>query len=171
MQHMVYLEGMTTTVNIAVPSEIAEEVRRFAAFIVADRTSSPFPRATEFDSIADYPLWPDDDVVALASSGTVTSRIYQRIMNAVIASDKVSQWVSIPELAEMTGQPESVISTFRTHLYRYINAHMPEGSHAPFTRATGQDLRPTRGRGVHYRISAECAEQWERVRSRIEGAA
>jgi len=88
-------------------------------------------------------------------------------MDAILSNDAVGQWVTVPRLAEWTGREASAIGIFRTHLNRYKNAHLPEGSAAPFTRASGQDLRPARGREVHYRVSAECAEQWTRLRDRI----
>lgn len=157
---------MNTYADIQVPAEIADEVRRFAAFVMADRQSAT-PTTPTTDGIPDYALWPDDDIVRFASAGTVTSRVYRRIMDATVEHDTVGKWVSIGELAEMTGQPASVVSTFRTHLNRYINAHLPEGTHAPFTRADGQDLRPARGRQVFYRVSKECAAQWTRVQPRI----
>lgn len=161
---------MSTTVNVPVPTDLADEVRRFVAFLIADRAAGESPQAEPADLIADYPLWGDADIVALANAATVTSRIYRKIMDAVLEHDAVAQWVSIAELAEWTGQPASVISTFRTHLYRYINAHMPAGTAAPFTRANGQDLRPARGREVYYRVSRECAQQWQRIQSQLKGA-
>lgn len=162
---------VTAFVSVPVPAEYADEVRRFAAFLAAERAGDyPTVAAAVVDGLADYPLWADADVVAFANAGTVTSRIYRRIVDAVLEHGATGRWVSIAELAEWTGQSRSAISTFRTHLYRYINAHMGSGTLAPFTRANGQDLRPARGREVCYRISAECAEQWGRVQSQLEGA-
>lgn len=157
---------MTNTVYVEVPADFADEVRRFTAFLVADRRHAGVVPSSTADNIADYPLWADEEIVALANSGTVTSRVYRRIMDSV-TEHGVGKWVSIPELAEWTEQPSSVISTFRTHLYRYINAHLPEGTVAPFTRASGQDLRPARGRGVYYRVSQACADQWNRVQPEL----
>lgn len=157
---------MTNTLNLPVPLEIADEVRRFAAFILAERqrtSTTPAPS----DGIRDYPLWANEDIVRFATSGTVTSRIYCDIMDAIIAHNAVGQWVTIAELADWTGHARSVIATFRTHLYRYINSRFPKSTLAPFTGMNGQDLRPARGREVHYRVSAECAEQWEQVRTQI----
>lgn len=162
--------GMSTTVNVAVPIDLADEVRRFVAFLIADRAAGDSATGEALDLIADYPLWGDADVVALANAGTVTSRVYRKIMDAVAAHDAVAQWVGIAELADWTGQPASVISTFRTHLYRYINSRMPAGTLAPFTRANGQDLRPARGREVYYRVSRECAQQWQRIQPQLKDA-
>ncbi len=159
---------MNNLIAIDVPAEIADEVRRFAAFLIADRGDPLSLAADVGDGIPDYPLWPDGQVERFASAPTTTARVYVRIMDAVVEHDAAGQWLSIAELAEWTGQTPSVISTFRTHLYRYINAHLPEGTLAPFTRAAGQDLRPARGREVYYRISPACAEQWTRLRDGIE---
>lgn len=159
---------MSNLVTIDLPVEIAEEVRRFAAFLIADQPNRLSRTYVPNDGIPDYPLWPDEQVERFASAPTTTARVYVKIMDAVIEHGAAGQWLSIAELAEWTGQAPSVISTFRTHLYRYINAHLPEGTLAPFTRATGQDLRPARGREVYYRISPACAEQWTRLRDGVE---
>lgn len=156
--------------TITVPDEIADEVRRFAAFIEADRgrmTPSAAVLAAE-DGVADYPLWPDADVIELANAGTTTANYYRAIMNAVLSESKVGEWVSLDDLALWTGIKRTALSAFRTHLYRYVNSHLPEGSSAPFTGAWGADLRPARGREVFYRVSAECASQWERIHPQLE---
>lgn len=164
---MSYLEGMDKLISIDVPAPVADEVRRFVAFLVADRMNPAAHAVSPSDGIPDYPLWPDERIVRFASAPTTTARVYLQIMDAVVEHDAAGRWLSIAELAEWTEQPVSVISAFRTHLYRYINAHLPEGTLAPFTRATGQDLRPARGREVYYRISTECAAQWTRLRDEI----
>lgn len=158
---------MNDLVAVQVPADIAGEVRRFAAFVLAERGDGFATHEPSFDGIPDYPIWTDAQVTSFATNGTVTSRIYRRIMDSVIDQDAVGRWVSIADIAQWTDQPASVISTFRTHLYRYINAHLPEGTRAPFTRANGQDLRPTRGREVYYRVSQECANQWQRIKPQI----
>jgi hypothetical protein len=163
-----YDGDMSITIDIAVPSAIADEVRRFAAFILADRSAGVVDaHVPASDGIADYPLWSDDDVVSLAKAGTTTAANYRKIMDAVIDQDAVGKWVSITELAHWTGEKSTVIANFRTQLYRWINAHFPEGKTAPFTAKRGDKLRPPRGRQVHYRVSAACASQWDRVRQRI----
>jgi len=159
---------MTDLVNIPVPAEFADEVRRFAAFIAADRAEQAKAPARELDGIPDYPLWSDDDVVALANAGTTTAAHFRKIMDAVLERDAVGSWVSIADLAKWTGEKPSAIATFRTHLYRWVNAHMPCGTMAPFTGKPGNELRPPRGREVHYRVSAACAAQWARIQDRLE---
>lgn len=163
---------MTTT--LTVPDEIADEVRRFAAFVLADRgigdptvTQTALVSTQTTDHIADYPLWADEDVIALANAGTSTAGYYRAIMDAIIAHGKAREWVSLDELATWTSIKRSVLSTFRTHLYRYVNSHLGDGSMAPFTGVSGADLRPARGREVFYRISQECAAQWMRIQSEL----
>ncbi|WP_424448560.1 hypothetical protein [Microbacterium arborescens] len=158
--------------SITVPDEIADEVRRFAAFIAADRAAvelGPDPVSSSAgDDIADYPLWPDSDVIALANAGTTTASHYRTIMDAVLAQSMAANWVSLDDLASWTGLKRSALSTFRTHLYRYINTHLPEGTVAPFTGAWGTELRPARGREVFYRVSTQCADQWTRIRPSLK---
>lgn len=161
--------AMTNLVNVPVPDSIADEVRRFAAFLIADRDSDPgMPPLVPFDGISDYPLWEDSAIISLANAGTVTSSYYRKIMDAVIEREAVGQWVSLVDLTEWTKEKRSALSTFRTHLYRWIHSHMPEGTIAPFTAASGQDLRPARSREVFYRVSVSCADQWARVQLELE---
>lgn len=162
---------MTTTIEV--PDAIADEVRRFAAFVLSDRrdteTQLTAPRAdSEPDHIADYPLWQDNQVIGLANGDTITAGNYRAIMDAVIARKRVGEWVSLDDLSEWTSIQRSVLSTFRTHLYRYVNSHLGTGHLAPFTREWGENLRPARGREVFYRVSQECAAQWERVRPQLK---
>lgn len=157
---------MTPLINVPVPAEIADEVKRFAAFLQADRTTEPDTSLD--DGITDYPLWPDDEVISLATAWTNTAVLYRQIMDAVVENNAVGRWVTIPQLAEWTGTKPSTIAAFRTHLYRYINAHKPQGTLAPFTAISGTKLRPPRTRSVHYRVSRACAQQWSRVRPTIE---
>ena len=161
---------MPTT--ITVPDEIADEVRRFAAFIAADRmrdqNEPDVVTAMLGDNVADYPVWADEDVIALANAGTTTAHNYRAIMDAILAAGKTGQWVSLDDLNAWTGIKRSALSTFRTHLYRYINTHLPDGGRAPFTGAWGTELRPARGREVFYRVSIPCAQQWERVRESLK---
>ena len=160
---------MPTT--LVVPDEIADEVRRFAAFVLSDRqvasAVTQAPSATEHDHIPDYPLWDDTDVVALANAGTSTAGYYRAIMDAIISEEKVGEWVSLDDLAQWTSIKRSTLSTFRTHLYRYVNTHLVD-SLAPFTAASGTKLRPARGREVFYRVSRECATQWTRIQSQLK---
>ncbi len=159
---------MTTTVNVPVPTEIADEVRRFAAFLMADRAASGSRTESLYDGIQDYPLWPDEDVISLANAGTATSGLYRRIMDAILARDAVGAWVSIAQLAEWVGERPTLIANFRTQLYRWIGAHLPAGTTAPFTAKRGDKLHPPRGREVHYRVSTACAEQWRRVQPQLK---
>ena len=160
---------MSNLVNVSVPADIADEVRRFAAFVSADRAQSAMHAPTgQVDGIPDYTLWSDDDVLALANAGTTTAANYRKIMNAVIGHGAVGTWVSIADLVKWTGERPTTIAAFRTHLYRWINAHMPAGTAAPFTGRPGTQLHPPRGREVHYRVSAACAAQWERAQDRLE---
>jgi len=158
---------MTETVTLPVPVEIADEVRRFAAFLLADRLTVGQRSEPLYDGISDYPLWPDEDVISLANAGTATSRLYRRIMDAVIAHEAVGMWVSIAELAEWVGERPTLVANFRTQLYRYIGAHLPVGTSAPFTAKRGDKLHPRRGREVHYRVSTACAEQWNRIQLQL----
>jgi len=167
-QYTSYISGMSL-VNIPVPADIADEVQRFAAFLIADRGQrGTAPTVSVADGIPDYPLWADQDVVALANAGTTTAANYRKIMDAVIAHDAIGTWVSIADLSDWSGEHVNTIKTFRTHLYRWINAHMPAGTAAPFTAKSGTQLRPPRGREVYYRVSAACAAQWERLQPELE---
>jgi len=160
---------MTQIVNVPVRAEIADEVRRFAAFIDADRpATTSSPTVGTFDGIADYPLWEDDAIVALARARTTTAANYRKIMDAIIANDAAGAWVSIADLEKWTGMKASTIANFRTQLYRWINAHMPASTLAPFTAKRGDKLSPPRGREVHYRASSACLEQWARVQDQLE---
>ena len=160
---------MSDLVNVPVPAAFADEVRRFAAFLITDRASGATAAiSAPFDGIPDYPLWDDTAILALANAGTTTAHYYRKIMDAVIANRAVGQWVSLADLAEWTGEKRSALSTFRTHLYRWVHAHVGEDAKAPFTGANGQDLRPARGREVHYRVSVACAEQWARIESQLK---
>lgn len=158
--------------SIAVPPEHADEVRRYAAYLQwLDRNNAHRPASSEGstsdDGYPDYPLWADDEVLELANSDTKMSRIYQQIMNAVLEREMVAEWVTIDQISEWTGIERSRVSTFRTHLYRHIHAHFGKDRAAPFTGADGNDLTPRRGRIVLYRVSTECAEQWQRIRARL----
>lgn len=165
-----YAHSMTQIVNVPVRAEIADEVRRFAAFIEADRpAATAVPTVTPSDGITDYPLWEDDAIVALARASTTTAANYRKLMDAIISNDAVGMWVSIADLEKWTGLKATTIANFRTHLYRWINAHMPASALAPFTAKRGDKLSPPRGREVHYRVSAACAEQWARVQDQLEG--
>lgn len=159
---------MSEIVNVPVPTGIADEVRRFAAFLLADRATDGERTALMYDGIPDYPLWRDEDVVSLANAGTATSRNYRKIMDAVVERQAVGSWVSIPELAEWVGERPTVVANFRTQLYRWVGAHLPMGTKAPFTAKRGDKLLPPRGREVHYRVSAACAEQWARVQDQLK---
>ena len=163
----------TEVENITVPAAFADEIRRFAAFLAWDRADSmvlnSHPSGAT-DDVQDYPLWPDESVIQLAQAGTSTARNYLRIMEAIIANDKAGVWASIDELTEWTGMKRSEVSTFRTHLYRYIHAHLAPGTVAPFTAVWGTELRPSRGRSVYYRVSKECAAQWRRVQPMTKGS-
>lgn len=160
---------MTPLVSIQVRAELADEVRRFAAFIEADRSAATASHSVATpDGIADYPLWEDGAIVALARAKTTTASNYFKIMDAIVSQDAVGSWVSIADLEKWTGMKASAIANFRTHLYRWINAHMPAHTLAPFTAKRGDRLSPPRGREVHYRVSAACAEQWARVRHQLE---
>lgn len=159
---------MTSTVNVPVPAEIADEVRRFAAFLLADRSETGSRAESLYDGIPDYPLWPDEDVIALASAGTATSHLYRRIMDAILKNEATGVWVSIAQLAEWVGERPTLVANFRTQLYRWIGAHLPEGTAAPFTAKRGDKLHPPRAREVHYRVSAPCAEQWRRIQSQLK---
>ena len=153
----------TDVKNITVPAAFADEVRRFAAFLAWERAGSTVLNSHPSgatDDVPDYPLWPDGLVIQLAKAGTSTAQNYFRIMEAIIAKDKAGVWASIDELAEWTGMKRSEVSAFRTHLYRYIHAHLAPGTVAPFTAVWGTELRPSRGRSVYYRVSKECAAQW-----------
>ena len=159
--------------SITVPAAFADEVRRFAAFLASDRAASAtvdsHPRGST-DDLPDYPLWPDELVIQLAQAGTRTARNYRRVMEEILANDMVGVWTSIDELTEWTGMKRSEVSTFRTHLYRYVHTHLATGTVAPFTGVWGTELRPSRGRSVFYRVSEECAAQWRRVQPTLEAA-
>ena len=169
MLHKSSVAGMTEFTHIAIPAAIADEVRRFAAFLLADHGSSAGVAASvRSDGIPDYPLWDDAAIIALANAGTATAAYYRKIMDAIIANEAVGQWVSLADLALWTEEKRSALSTFRTHLYRWVHAHVGKDALAPFTGASGQNLRPARGREVHYRVSDECAEQWARVHPQMK---
>lgn len=159
---------------ISVPAAIASEVRRFAAFLELDPSAHKITSAAIANASVtrpdkpDYPLWADSDVVALANAGTTTASNYRLIMDAIIREDHVGEWVSISQLSEWTGLEYSQIKTFRTHLYRHINSHFADKyTNAPFTGAWGTELSGTRKRIVYYRVSSDCAYQWERIQGEL----
>lgn len=162
------------TQTIEVPARFASQVRQLVAMLKLDpKTSKVLAKAVADAAVSqserpDYPLWDDADVVALANSGTKTATNYRAIMDAVIREDHVDEWVAVSQLSEWTGLQVSEVRIFRTHLYRHIHAHFRgKYSSAPFTGAWGAELAPSRGRVVYYRVSKECAYQWERVQDSL----
>jgi len=117
------------------------------------------------DNIPDYPLWDDDEVIALANAATITATNYRRIMDAIIENGRIGEWISIRELSEWTGITYDKVANFRTQLYRW--AHVHHKASAPFTGTWGP-YAPKGKRVVLYRVSAGCAAQWERVRARFD---
>lgn len=161
--------------TIEVPARFASQVGQLVAMLMVDpKASKVLAKAIADATVSqpehpDYPLWDDADVVALANSGTKTAANYRAIMDAVIREDHVDEWVAVSQLSEWTGLEVSEVRTFRTHLYRHIHAHFRgKYSSAPFTGAWGTELAPSRGRVVYYRISKDCAYQWERVQDSLD---
>jgi len=160
--------------TIEVPGRFALDLKRFVELLEQSPSySKVISKAIADATISlpdrpDYPLWDDDDVVALANAGSRTAANYREIMDAIIREGRDGEWVSISQLSEWTGLNPAELKAFRTHLYRHIHAHYAgKYSNAPFTGAWGTDLRPSRGRVVYYRVSRECAYQWERIQESL----
>lgn len=158
------------TRSIEVPARFAAQVTQLVVLLKGDPKAPKALAKLIADTTVsqpmrpDYPLWDDADVIALANSQTKTARNYRDIMDAIIREDHVDEWVAVSQLSEWTGLTVSEVRTFRTHLYRHIHAHFRgKYAKAPFTGAWGTELSPSRGRVVYYRVSKECAYQWERV--------
>lgn len=66
---------VSNLITIDVPSGIIDEVRRFAAFLIADQPNRLSRTAVPDDGIPDYPLWPDEQIERFASAPTTTARV------------------------------------------------------------------------------------------------
>ncbi|WP_150954484.1 hypothetical protein [Microbacterium testaceum] len=162
------------TQSIEVPARFAAQVAQLVAMLKAHpKVQKELARVIADGTVSqpmrpDYPLWDDADIIALANSRTKTAGNYRAIMDAIIREDHVDEWVAVSQLSEWTGLEVSEVRAFRTHLYRHIHAHFGgKYADAPFTGAWGTELSPSRGRAVYYRVSKECAYQWERVQDSL----
>lgn len=114
----------------------------------------------------DFPLWEDAEVAAFAGAGTTTAKNYATIMNTVVDNNRVGEWLSIDDLAELTRMKRSEISTFRTHMYRYVHIVFGQEGQPPFSTTMGTEIKSKGDRVVYYWVSEACAEQWCRVGSK-----
>jgi hypothetical protein len=149
------------TPQLSVPDRWFGEVERYLQFLIASEQNSE--ALAPGDETADYPLWADEDLIALRNAGTSTAKNMSRIVDSVIRSGRIGEWISIPEIADLSGIPEKTIRNVRTQLYRYINSRFAPGTLAPFTAIRGEKLRPAKSREVYYRLSSDFAEQWRRT--------
>jgi hypothetical protein len=169
------MDASPSTEFVEVPRKWAPEIRRYLGYLASlppeEISLVPLPAAaslaaSELYSFDDYPLWDDDEVIALANAGTITAVNYRRIMDAIVENGRVGEWVSIGELSEWTGITYKKAANFRTQLYRWLHAHTHH-QYAPFTGTWGANVQKGK-RVVLYRVSADCAAQWERIRPQLD---
>lgn len=143
---------------IPVPTEHVPAVLRYVADLMTGAAGSASDAGDE------TPMWSDADLIDFANRKTSTSRNYRTIMTALATRE--GDWVSIDELADLTGLDRTVVKAFRTQIYRYVHANTSY-DRAPFPARWGNDLTPKRPNVVYYQASADHVAQWERVQDAL----
>ena len=148
-------------INVPVPAHHVLAVMRFLADLEsADGSEDHIPE--EAPEETSRGRWSDDDLARIATSSKKALQILTDLLD--VLSEEPEAWMNLEELANRTPWDRSTLTTVWTHITRAFKADFG-GAAWPVGARSGNRIDPALPNVVYYRVTAEVAEQWRRVRN------
>jgi hypothetical protein len=145
-------------VNVPVPAHHVLAVMRFLADLES-ATASVEDIPDEVPEKASHGEWTDEDLARIPRSNKKALQILTDLLD--VLSDEPEKWMN---LANRTPWDRSTLTTVWTHITRAFKADF-NGAWWPVAARSGNRIDPALPNVVYYRVTAETAEKWKRVRS------
>jgi hypothetical protein len=143
---------------VPVPAQHVMSVMRFLADLESDTPAVSSAFKSETPDVA----WDDEALSRFASAEAKALRILTNIID--ILSTKPGTWMNLDDIAKKSEWDRPTLKGVWTHGTRAMKAHY-EGRKLPLETAFGPTLQPALDAVRYYRVTADQAAQWKRVRS------